>query len=200
MKNYNKKFILPVSLLLSGLFLASCSSGPKREAIKAENLNTELKNSEMIDGKSKTGIDQDNNVMVSEQTSVMEFMHNLENEVRMQNDELYGTPDLNSKGLVGQLKDCYRKNPKATAGEIPQLPAEMQTDLADYKKVFKKEKSEGSTTDVGFNEKGQLVRNKTEDLHLRVDRFQKIKGQLQANKVVVEDKLADCKAAAASTK
>jgi len=191
-----------IFFLLLPLLWMGCSSGPKREAIKAENLNTELKSSEMVDSKSKTGIDQDGNVMISEQTAVSEYLHNLENEVRIQNDELYGTPDLNSKGLVGQLKDCYRKNPKAPGAvalsEIPYLPAEMQTDLDDFKKAFKKEKSEGSTTDVGYNEKGQLVRNKTEDLHLRIDRFQKIKGQLQQNRVVVDDKLADCRAASAN--
>jgi hypothetical protein len=180
--------------------VAGCSSKPKREALKAENLKTELKNSETIDGNSKVGVDQDENVMVSEQTSVAEYMHNLENEVRMQNDEVYGTSDYSSKGLAGKLKECQRKNRKAgiAAGneDIPQLSAEMQEDLAESRKGFKKTKDVGSTTNVGYNEKGQLVRNKSEDLHLRIERFQKIKVQLQANKSQIQEKLDDCRAAA----
>jgi hypothetical protein len=200
MKLQALKPIVSMALIaLLSLFIANCSSGPKREALKAEKLTTELKDSEAIDGNSKVGTDQDKNVVVNEQTSVVEFMHNLENEVKMQNDEIYGTPDFNSKGLAGQLMDCYRKNRKnvsaADAEEVPALPSEMQADIQEYNKAFKKEKSsEGSSTEVGYNEKGQLVRNRTEDLHLRVERFQKIKAQLMVNKNKIEYKLADCKA------
>jgi hypothetical protein len=198
MKSNKIKLLFALAAILSLFNVLACSSKPKREALKAERLSPELKNSETIDGKSKIGVDQDENVMVSEQTAVAEYMHNLENEVRMQNDEIYGSAQFGSQGLAGKLKDCYRKKHKAgvtTDDEsIPQLSAEMQEELQETQKVFKKTKDVGSSTEVGYNEKGQLIRSKTEDLHLRIERFQKIKAQQQANRIQIQDKLADCSA------
>jgi hypothetical protein len=159
------------------LVLASACSSRN----KAENRDTRLEKS-TTNGQQEVGI-RDGKVMVQRKVLLAEELRKLEQQTYLMEDEVYGNEQYGTAGLVGVLKDCYRKlsDPRLGGeGKLKRAPKVERVTADEDKLKFV------------IDEKGDLVGLTEEYLRDRLDRFQKYRKILTDRRSDVQTDLDIC--------
>jgi hypothetical protein len=175
------------SFLVLSLAAASfgCSS-----VHKAEKLDTQIKNSQVISGDQEVGV-KDGNMVFQRKVLMSEEVRKLQYEVYGLEDRVYGNRQYGSLGLYGAVRSCRGEVSSKKYGGDGKLvwtePIDRVTDKDDDLKM-------------GLDEKDKLIGLKEEFLKDRIERFRGYRNLLEKRQDEYEDKLAICKAELASKK
>lgn len=162
--SFNFKASRSFSLIFcSGLLMVGCSSSEKK---KVTEVDTKLKNEVLLGSGESIGVKEDE-LLFQKKTNLVTEITNLENEVILLEDRVFGSKMHGSKGLMGEYDKCRVKRAEVTgvySGKIKE--AAYQKD--SQRKIYIEKGS------------GRLITLTQENLE---DRFKKLSGY----KVVLED-------------
>ena len=179
------KFVIKAFICMS--ILVSCSSKEKpAPPIEAKDIKTQLDKSQTVSTDTTVGVNDDNHVVMRKKQEMVEYLRQLEWDVRSEQDKLYGNDKFDSKGMWGQLQDCRIKaNAKALGGEgtLTEMPERVENI------------EEREFDQVGFDESGRLVGLTEEHLSQRVQRFKKYKESLKKQRGNIELETKKCQVA-----
>lgn len=173
-------------ILLSTLcaLLASCSSKDKKDAdIKAQELDTSLEKTEVLNQKEALGVNKDEEVIVQKKTKLADYLKDVSYQVRKKQDELYGSRRFNTRGLYGRYEECM-----ASKKQKPKLARQMV--LKDQ------ELGQVNADKFGYDEKGQLVALEEQKLRDKIRDMEDKKNRLFAQE---EELLAEIKTCESET-
>lgn len=171
--------VTKVLFLGSMLFLAACATNKN----KAEKINTEVENTDLVSGDTSVGV-KDGNMIVQKKVQMNEELRKLQYEVYEIEDRVYGNRRYGSLGLYGVLRECksHVSDPK-NGGDGKLKWTEPVDRVTEKEDEFK----------IGIDEKDKLVGVSEEFLHDRIQRFRGYKKVLMQRQDEYEDKLAICK-------
>ncbi len=169
-----------LTMTLSALFVAGCSS-----THKAKQIETEMEKKDTISGDTALGV-KDGNMVVQRKVLMSEELRKLQNEVYGLEDRVYGNRHYGSKGLYGVLKDCRAELADKKNGGDGKL---AWTEPMD--RVTEKDRDEA--TKMGLDEKDKLVGISEEYLKDRIERFKGYRNVLEKRQDEYDDKVAICK-------
>jgi hypothetical protein len=162
---------------LSLLVLAgACSSRNK-----AVDQDTRLDKSSSA-GNQTVGL-KDGNVMVQRKVLLAEELRKLEHQTYLMEDEVYGNEQYGTAGMVGVLKDCYKRLSDPRLGGVGKLKRAPNVERVT---------AEEEKVKYVIDEKGDLVGLSEEFLHDRMDRFQKYRKILSDRRSDVQTDLDIC--------
>ena len=167
--------ISKVFSLLILLSLTACFS----KKIKEED--TKLENADTISATEAIGKNADGDIVYQKKAILVNEIVKLEDEVTQLQDDVYGTPDYNSKGLYGKALACRKKKAIKT-GEFGKVP-EKSPILEDDK-----------TRLVQDAQTKKLLALTEEDLYKRFDRFKEYKLKLFNSREEIEKYIDQCEA------
>ncbi len=162
---------------LALLFLATSCTSPHT----ATKEDTRLEKSSSV-GNQEVGL-RDGKVMVQRKVLLAEELRKLELQTYLLEDEVYGNEQYGTAGIVGVLKDCYRKlsDPRMGGeGKLKRAPKVERVTAEEEKLKFV------------IDEKGELVGLSEEYLRDRMDRFQKYRKILGDRRSDVQTDLDIC--------
>lgn len=99
-------------------FVVGCASSKKEEL---PIIDTKVQNPQHVSDGAQVGQNQSGDLVYQEKSNVLQDLVNLENEVMLLQDEVYGTEKYKSKGLYGKVKACRKKQAMKT-GEMKYVP------------------------------------------------------------------------------
>jgi hypothetical protein len=167
-----------ILLTLVCLTFAACASKHK-----AQDLDTDIKNSAAVDSNAVIGV-KDGNMVYQNKVLMNEELRKLEVEVYNLEAKVYGGPRYNdNRGLYGVLKDCRAEMSEAKNG-------------GDGKLAWT-EKREYVTPNIDFNQIGlehkkDIVGISEEYLKDRLDRFKSYRTTLESRQEEYETKVKMC--------
>jgi hypothetical protein len=173
----NKKTSTLTLTTLGLLILAGACSSPHT----AKEEDTRLEKSSSA-GNQEVGL-RDGKVVVQRKVLLAEELRKLEHQTYLLEDEVYGNEQYGTAGIVGVLKDCYRRlsDPRLGGeGKLKRAP-KVERVTADEEKVK-----------YVIDEKGELVGLTEEFLRDRMDRFQKYRKILNDRRSDVQTDLDIC--------
>lgn len=169
-------------IILAGMWLAGCASSKKEEIPVIE---TKVQNGQNLGGNSQVGQNANGAMVYQEKSSVMQDLVNLENEVTLLQDEVYGTEKYKSKGLYGKMKECRKKRALKT-GELKFIPEKTMIIDEDQPKAG---------IEAGTNQYINWTEEKISD---RMKRFKAYKQKFLDIREELEDFLEKCEVATES--
>lgn len=173
------------SLLLFAVFcFVGCASNKKEEI---PVIDTKLNQGQNLGGDSQVGQNSSGAMVYQEKSNVLQNLVNLENEVMLLQDEVYGTEKYKSKGLFGKVKDCRKKQALKT-GEMKYIPEKTIVMDEDQPKVG---------IEAGTQQYISWTEEKISD---RTKRFQGYKQKFLDIREELEDFLEKCEVAAGQTR
>jgi len=182
-------------------FNLGCSSKEKKprqeQILKAENIDTNLKNEESLGTTSSVGVDEDNNLVTQDITQVSEYLQNIRYEVFKEYEALYGWREAKSTGLAGKINQCRRNNVKKGIA-YQAVPKSELHDLLneEYRRFSDKNKSldTNAKIKVGIDPSGKVVAASKENLLETIERYQDYRKALTKERDTLEEALATCQA------
>ncbi len=170
-------------LVLVTMWLAGCASDKKEEV---PVIDTKLNNGQNLGGNSQVGQNANGALVYQEKSNALQDLVNLENEVVLLQDEVYGTEKYKSKGLYGKVKDCRKKRALKT-GEMKFIPEKTMIIDEDQPKAG---------IEAGTNQYINWTEEKISD---RTKRFQGYKQKFMDIREELEGFLEKCEVASGQT-
>jgi hypothetical protein len=174
MKNQMMAFLaLPFALSFTG-----CASKHK-----AQDVDTEIKNSAAVDSTAVVGV-KDGNMVYQRKVLMNEELRKLEIEVYNLEAKVYGGPRYNdNRGLYGVLKDCRAETSESKNGGDGKL---LWTEKREYVTA------PDDFSQIGLEKKKDIVGLTEEFLKDRLDRFKTYKSTLEGRQEEYETKVKMC--------
>jgi len=111
--------------------LIGCASSKKEEV---PVIDTKVSNANHVSENAQVGQNQSGDLVYQEKSIITQDLVNLENEVMLLQDEVYGTEKYKSKGLYGKVKACRKKQAMKT-GEMKYVPEKTMVMDDDQVKI-----------------------------------------------------------------
>ena len=167
-----------VPLVLLTLTLANCASKHK-----AQDIDTDIKNSAAVDSSSVIGV-KDGNMVYQNKVLMNEELRRMEVEVYNLEAKVYGGPRYNdNRGLYGVLKDCRADMSQTKNGGDGKLAWTEKREYVTPNKDFNQ---------IGLEKKKDIVGLTEEYLKDRLDRFKTYRMTLEGRQEEYETKVKMC--------
>lgn len=159
--------------------IVGCRGNPH----KAEKIETEIENVDVVSGDTSVGV-KDGNMVVQKKVQMNEELRRLQYEVYELEDRVYGNRKYGSLGLYGVLRDCRSQlsDPK-NGGDGKMKWTEPMDRVTEKEEEFK----------IGIGEKDKLIGVSEEFLKDRLERFKGYRSVLNRRQDEYEEKVAVCK-------
>ena len=175
-----------VPLICLTLILANCASKHK-----AQDVDTDIKNSAAVDSNSVIGV-KDGNMVYQNKVLMNEELRKMEVEVYNLEAKVYGGPRYNdNRGLYGVLKDCRAEMSQSKNGGDGKLAWTEKREYVTPNKDFNQ---------IGLEKKKDIVGLSEEYLKDRLDRFKTYRGTLESREEEYETKVKMCEVELADRK
>ena len=178
-KTWKRKVLFAIMSVLGAASLSGCANPHK-----AKEIETQMKNDDVVTGDTRVGV-KDGNMVVQRKVQMNEEMRRLQYEVYELEDRVYGNRRYGSHGLYGVLRTCRAdlSDPK-NGGDGKLMWTEPIDRVTDKEEDF----------NIGIDEKAKLVGVTEEFLKDRISRFRDYRNVLQRRQDEYEDKVSICKA------
>jgi hypothetical protein len=171
---------MPMLSILAVFTLTACAHTDKKPPV----MQTKLESPTMFRPGETIGV-KNGNFVVQKKMLMSEELRSLQNSVFETEDRVYGTENLTSLGLFGELKKCKTRLSSAANGGSGHLSWTAPLDrVADSEEEYK----------IGLDEGGQIVGLSVEGLQERIDRFRKYKTLLKKRASEYNEKIEICNA------
>ncbi len=177
MKTCLSKMILIVTSV--SLFILGCKTNPN----KVEKIETQLGNTQTLNGESTIGV-KEGQAVFQKKVMLNEELRKAQYEVYELEDRVYGNRKYGSLGLYGVLRECRSQlSDPQLGGDGKLMWTEPMDRITDKEEDFK----------IGIDEQNKLVAITEEFLVDRIQRFRGYKSLLNKRQDEYEDKVAACK-------
>jgi hypothetical protein len=167
-------------LVMTFLILSTLACASKH---KAQDLDTEVKNSAAVDSNAVIGV-KDGNMVYQRKVMMNEELRKLEVDVYNLEAKVYGGPRYNdNRGLYGVLKDCKAEASESRNGGDGKL---LWTEKREYVTA------QDDFSSIGLEKKKDIVGLTEEFLKDRLERFKTYKATLEGRQEEYETKVKIC--------
>jgi predicted component of type VI protein secretion system len=169
--------------MTTAIFLLTASLVGCANKHKAEKIDTQVDNSEQLNGETKLGV-KDGDMIVQRKVSMAEELRTLQYEVYEMEDRVFGNRKYGSLGLYGVLRECKSQlSDVSNGGDGKMKWTEPMDRVSDKEEEFK----------IGLDENNKLIGVTEEYLKDRIARFRGYKSLLSKRQDEYEEKVELCK-------